>query len=51
MTLVGVATIHVVIGGDDWAMQLPPALDMADTELAGKLTVAIEGIKGLLSDG
>lgn len=51
MTVVGVATVHVVIGGKDWAIQLPPAADLTDTTLMDKLTTAIEGIKGLASDG
>lgn len=51
MNVVGLATIQLVIGGDEWAMQLPPAVDLMDTELTNKLIVLIEAIKGLLIDG
>lgn len=48
MSVIGVATVHVVIGGNDWSMQLPPAVDLTDTTLLDRITTAIEGIKGLL---
>lgn len=51
MSVIGLATIQLVIGGDEWAMQLPPAVDLMDTEVTNKLLVLIEGIKGLLNDG
>lgn len=43
-------TIRVVVGGSDWAMQVPPGLNLLDPVLVEKVAVAIEGIKGLLGD-
>jgi hypothetical protein len=51
MNVIGLATIQVVIGGDEWAMQLPPAVDLMDTETTTKLVSVIEAVKGLLNDG